>query len=104
MQSRNESPRIVSTLCLLLVMISMSRGVPAFAQTADNTNTDKLTQSFSKAALTALADLYRWKEKARIDAKSSIPPNPNASELLKTRAYEDVRLAQLSAKTQGDQN
>src|SRR5262245_44453308 len=102
MQTR-KSVRVVSTLCLVLVT-SIGRGVPAFAQSPDNTNPDKLSQSFAKAALTALADLYRWKEKVRIDAKSSIPPNPNALELLKTRAYEEVRQAQLSAKSQGDQN
>jgi hypothetical protein len=102
MQSSRELLTVVRGVCLFLVAISLGLGA-SFAQSADDTNSDKLTQSFSKAALTALADIYRWKEKARIDAKSSIPPNPNAGELLKTRAYEEVRQAQLSAKSQGDQ-
>jgi hypothetical protein len=83
---------------LLSVVVACS--LPLAAQESATAN-DKLTPSFSKAAMTALADVYRWKERARADAKSGIPSD--YGKLIRTRAYEDVRQAQMAGTTEGDQ-
>ncbi len=63
---------------------------------------DKLSPTFSQAAMAALADIYRWKEKAQAEAKSNLS-NSNSGNHLKSVAYEHLRQAQMTAKTQGDE-
>jgi hypothetical protein len=82
-------------------MVVIAWTLPLSGQAGD-TPSDKLSPEFSKAAMTALADTYRWKEAALAATKSPLTAS-TAGRPLKSVAYEDVRLAQMSAKTQGDQ-
>jgi hypothetical protein len=66
-----------------------------------NSAPDQLSPSFSRAAMSSLAQIYRWKERTRNDAKATVP-SPVLHDYLKTGAYESVRQAQLSSSTDGD--
>jgi hypothetical protein len=62
---------------------------------------DSLSRSFSHAALKALADIHRWKEKARYDAQGR-EPAPAFGKYLKITARESLSQAKLTATTEGD--
>jgi hypothetical protein len=86
---------------VLLLLVVLVWPWSVFGQDADSTS-QALTPAFSKDAMSALADVYRWKEKARSDAKTSLS-NPDAALYLRSVAYEHLRQAQSSAKTPGDE-
>jgi hypothetical protein len=73
-----------------------------FSQAQETTDSaNKLSRNFSHAALTALADMHRWKEKARYDAQGR-EPAPTFGKVLKIRARESLSQARLTATTEGD--
>src|SRR5215469_14720064 len=86
----------------LLFVLANVLTLPLCGQVNDKSS-DKLSPAFSQAALSALADIYRWKETAQAAAKSAALPDMPPGRPLKSSAYEHVRLAQMSANTQGDQ-
>jgi hypothetical protein len=62
---------------------------------------DKLSRAYSKAAFSALADIHRWKEKVRSDAKGFVS-NPTFGKRLKTVAYESLRISQMTSENDAD--
>jgi hypothetical protein len=84
--------RIVVSLAILVILV---------AGQAQNTSDDHLSPAFSQAAMSALANIHLWKEKARNDARTGIP-NAQYGPVLRTKAYGSVRQAQFVAKTTGD--
>src|SRR5215469_276482 len=86
----------------LLLVLAIGLTLPLCGQ-VDDTSSDKLSPAFSQAAMSALADIYRWKETAQAAAKAALQPNLTPGRPLKSSAYEHLRQAQMSANTPGDQ-
>jgi hypothetical protein len=95
--------RRYEVLIVLSLMLAIAWTPPLSGQ-ANDQSPDKLSSTFSQAAMGALADIYRWREQAQAAAKSDVVPNlPPAGRPMKSVAYEHLRQAQMSATTQGDQ-
>lgn len=86
--------RIALSVAILVVLV---------AGQAQNTSDNHLSPGFSQAAVSALANIHLWKEKARNDARTGMP-NAQYGPVLRTKAYESLRQAQVIAKTKGDQS
>src|SRR5215469_12772770 len=86
----------------LSLILAIALTLPLCGQVNDKSS-DKLSPAFSQAAMSALADIYRWKETAQAAAKAALQPNLTPGRPLKSSAYEHVHQAQTSANTQGDQ-
>ena len=84
----------------LLVCIPLTPLAVATSQETTK-SADSLSRSFSHAALKALADIHRWKEKARYDAQGR-EPAPAFGKYLKITARESLSQAKLTANTEGD--
>jgi hypothetical protein len=96
---RHEREHLIALLLVLSIAIAWA--LPLLGQASEK-DSDKLSPAFSQAAMGALADVYRWKEKVQADAKSPVS-NPQSGKYLKSTAYEHLRQAQMAAKTHGDQ-
>jgi hypothetical protein len=79
-------------------------GLSVLAQSpgSDSGSSLELTTQFRQSSLAALADLQRWKEKAKHDAQGR-EPAPTYGKYLKIAAQEAVSQAKLLVKTEGDQ-
>ena len=85
----------------LLVVSALAVTVSFGAIQEPANSSDQLSSKFSQAAIAALVQIHRWKEKVLADAKSTLP-SPTFGKHLKTEAFESLRQAQLSSTTQGD--
>jgi hypothetical protein len=95
---RAERQVVFALTCILLLLLVRSGN--ANAQDAD-ANT-KLSRQFSQSATAALVSIHRAKENIATVVSKNLPGgyyNPN----LAAQAYEQVRAAQLSANSNGDQ-
>jgi hypothetical protein len=91
----------VLSVALLMTAIFAASSAQGFAAQEATPSSSKLSPSFSRAAMSALAQIHRWKERTRNDAKSTVPA-PTLHDYLKTSAYESLRQAQFSSSTDGD--
>jgi hypothetical protein len=93
----------VAAIRLLLATTLAAFTWQAGEQPAGKSDPNQLSAPFSQSALRALAQMQRWKERTRNDAKATAPA-PVLHDYLKSGAYESVRQAQLAATTSGDKH
>jgi hypothetical protein len=91
--------QLISTIVLAVIAFASFSHVAASEQKAEDA--EKLSPAFSQSALTALAQIHRWKEKARLDAKGTVP-SPTFGKVIKVSALENVTQARIAATTDGD--
>ena len=91
--------RLIAVFILPAVLMLPFHRLSFCEEKAEDAN--KLSPVFSQSALSALAQIHRWKEKARLDAKGSVP-SPTFGKVIKVSARENVTQARIAATTDGD--
>jgi hypothetical protein len=90
------------TVAIATAMLALASMYVHAAQGASNSSDTRLSANYSKAAMTALADIHNWKERARAYARTGIPGAAGTERDLRAKAYESVRQSQFVAQTPGD--